>query len=870
MNISSLILTLKPKQNKKVEADLASFSEIKIEKTVGNQIVLTLSTPTIDRSTEIWALLEKNEAIESVILAYCHFDHLLQKEKEEAALFEAGPMTRREFIQKTAASVALALLFGAVTSGRKTALANSATPTEYQEEGVTWKKAVCRFCGVGCGVMLGVKSGSLVAIQGDKENSVNKGLLCVKGYFSPKILYGEDRLTHPQIRKNGKLISVSWDEALDLVANRFSELIKQHGPDAVAFYLSGQSTIQEGYAALKLAKAGIGTNNLEANARLCMASAVTGFMTTFGADEPMGCYDDLDLADGFVFWGNNSAEMHPILFSRMIDRRAKGETITLIDIATRKTRTSHHADLYLEMKPQSDLALANGVAHILLRDGKWDREFVKKHVVFKKGKTNIGYGLDYKDPFKDEAEAIDVELYRAFLNDYTPEKVSALSGVSVSGIEQLATLYGDPNKKVVSLWCMGVNQHTRGTWMNNLIYNLHLLTGKICKPGSTPLSLTGQPSACGTVREVGVVTNRLPGPYEVTDPEHRAKVAKMWGIPVEKIPPKPTYHAVDMFRALGEGDLKAIWINTTNPFQTIPNLERFKKGLAQHKPFIVVSDVYPTETTQYADVILPSALWVEKEGCFGNTERRTQHFSKMVEPPGDARADVWQIVEVAKRMGHGQLFTFKTDYLERELFEEYRQFTLGSGKDLAPYEVYQQERGLRWPVVNGKETKYRYVEGEDPYVKPGEGIKFYKNKKTDGKAVIWARPYEAPPEVPDVAYPLWLCTGRVLEHWHTGTLTRRVPELHRSVPSAYVQIHPKDAAAKKIKTGDRVRVISRRGELELRAEVDYNGRALSQPGLVFVPFFDEGKLINLLTLDAMCPISKEPDYKKCAIKIEKV
>jgi nitrate reductase NapA len=298
-------------------------------------------------------------------------------------------------------------------------------------------------------------------------------------------------------------------------------------------------------------------------------------------------------------------------------------------------------------------------------------------------------------------------------------------------------------------------------------------------------------------------------------------------------------------------------------------LERFKQGLAQHKPLIVVSDVYPTETTKYADVILPSALWVEKEGCFGNTERRTQHFPKMVEPPGEARPDVWQIVEVAKRMGHGKLFSFKTEHLERELFEEYRQFTLGTSKDLAPYEVYQQGRGLRWPVVNGKETKYRYVEGEDPYVKPGEGIQFYKNKKTDGKAVIWARPYEAPPEIPDAAYPLWLCTGRVLEHWHTGTLTRRVPELHRSVPSAYVEIHPKDAAPKGIKTGDRVRVISRRGALELRAEVDYNGRALSQPGLVFVPFFDEGKLINLLTLDALCPISKEPDYKKCAVKIEK-
>jgi len=439
--------------------------------------------------------------------------------------------------------------------------------------------------------------------------------------------------------------------------------------------------------------------------------------------------------------------------------------------------------------------------------------------------------------------------------------------VPVESIRQLADLYGDPNKKVVSLWTMGMNQHTRGTWINNLVYNLHLLTGKICEPGNNPLSLTGQPSACGTTREVGTFCHRLPADMVVTDPEHRAIAAKIWKVPAEKIPSKPGYNTVELFRALDNGKIKVLWIQVTNPFQTLPNLERYTKAAERPDTFIVVSDVYPTATTRVADVVLPSALWVEKEGMYGNTERRTQHWAKMVEPPGEARPDVWQTVEVAKRMGLGHLFDYGNAPLEEALFEEYRQFTLGTGKDLAPYSLYKQTRGLRWPVVNGRETAYRYLEGHDPYVKPGEGIKFYKNKKTGGKAVVWLRPYEAPPESPDKDYPFWLCTGRVLEHWHSGTMTRRVPELYRANPKAFCELHPDDARRLNVSTGDPVRLISRRGSIVLPADV--RGRGVAQRGLVFVPFFDEGKLINLVTLDAYCPISKQPDYKKCAVKVEK-
>jgi nitrate reductase NapA len=352
----------------------------------------------------------------------------------------------------------------------------------------------------------------------------------------------------------------------------------------------------------------------------------------------------------------------------------------------------------------------------------------------------------------------------------------------------------------------------------------------------------------------------------VTNPEHREKTAKIWGVPASRIPDKPTYHATEMFRALDRGDIKVLWVQVTNPFQSAPNLSRYRKGARKGDGrFIVISDIYPTRSTELADVILPSASWVEKEGVFGNAERRSQQWFKQVDAPGEARNDLWQTMELARRLGHGNLFPYQN--IEREMWEEYRQFTLGQGKDLAPYDALAKARGLRWPYVNGKETLWRYAEGHDPYVKPGEGIKFYKNKKDDGRAVIWARPYEPAAEVPDKKFPFWLCTGRVLEHWHTGTMTGRVPELQRAYTAAVCEMHPDDARKLGIKNRDKVRLSSRRGTIVL--PVDLNGRGKAEKGNVFVAFFDENKLINELCIDAYCPISGEPDYKKCAVRVEK-
>src|SRR5574337_179776 len=494
--------------------------------------------------------------------------------------------------------------------------------------------------------------------------------------------------------------------------------------------------------------------------------------------------------------------------------------------------------------------------------------------------------------------------------------VGATSGVPKERLERLAKLYADPNKKVVSFWTMGFNQHTRGTWANNMIYNVHLLVGKISTPGAGPFSLTGQPSACGTAREVGTFAHRLPADMVVMNPDHRKHSEEIWQLPEGTLSGKIGFHAVAQSRALKDGKIKCYWTSTTNNMQAGPNInEEVYPGWRNPATFVVVSDVYPTVSALSADLILPSAMWTEKEGAFGNAERRTQFWRQQVKAPGEAKSDLWQYIEFSKRfkveeVWPAELIAKKPEYkgktlydvlyankvvnkfpladveaanahaipgymndeskelgyyLQKGLFEEYASFGRGHGHDLAPFEAYHKARGLRWPVVDGKETLWRFREGYDPYVKAGEGVKFYGNK--DGKAVVFALPYQDPPEMPDKDYDLWLCTGRVLEHWHTGSMTRRVPELYRSVPEAQVFMHPDDAAKRGIQRGMKVKIVSRRGEVLARIET--RGRNKPPVGLVFIPFFDEGRLVNKLTLDATCPISKETDFKKCAVKVLK-
>lgn len=807
---------------------------------------------------------------------------------------------RRELLVKSAIAAAAALVVPRL--GGVEASASSTLPDD-----LTWGKAPCRFCGTGCGVLLGVKDGKVVAMQADKEADVNKGLCCVKGYHVGLALYGQDRLTTPQKRVDGKLVSISWDEALAIIAEKIGQ-----APEKFAFYGSGQWTIPEGYVANKFVKAGLGHNNIDPNARLCMASAAAGFNATYGVDEPAGCYDDLDHCTVLIDWGNNPAEMHPVLFSRVMDRRLKGEKVLFIDLTTRRTRSSEQADHVAFFRPNTDLAVANGILHLLVKKGFLENEWVKKH--FRLRQRVADYCKDASKRGEYDAEAIhpknlagkDIssEEFIKNLESYTPQLVEKISGVPATLIELIADKLADPKERVLSWWCMGPNQHTRGTAMNSLLHSIHHLSGQWGKPGASAFSLTGQPSACGTAREVGTFSHLLPGHLPVNNDHYRALVEEMWHIEKGRISPKIGTHTVKMWEEFCKegGAVDTIWVQVTNPGQTLPN--QHKLFLAKkNRPgkFLIVSDVYPTATTALADLVLPSAMYVEKNGMYGNAERKQQQWFKMVEPPGQARDDAWQVLAVshllfargfagmkdqdgewlfAKALKDAQgkfpeVWRWEHYYdinVDERMFEEYRPFTKLKHKDLAPYSAYVKAHGLRWPVIQQadgtwKETLWRFVEGKDSYVKPGTGLQFYHSNSKDDKAFIWWHPYEAAPEEPDAAYPFWLCTGRVLEHWHSGSMTMRIPPLRRSMPNAYVELHREDADKIGVRSGDLVIVESRRGKLTVPAWID--GRGKPPPGTVFVPFFDERMPINEVTLEAHDPFSKQPDFKKCAVKISR-
>ena len=826
-------------------------------------------------------------------------------------------LTRRDFIKANAVAAT------AVAAGIAVPSAASNLITKSSESTIKWDKAPCRFCGTGCSVLVGTQHGKVVATQGDPEAEVNKGLNCIKGYFLSKIMYGKDRLTQPLLRmtdgkfdKEGEFAPVSWDKAFDVMADKFKAAIKKKGPTSVGMFGSGQWTVWEGYAASKLMKAGFLSNNIDPNARHCMASAVGGFMRTFGIDEPMGCYDDLEHADAFVLWGSNMAEMHPILWSRLTDRRLSAPHVKVNVLSTYKHRSFELADNGMIFTPQTDLAILNFIANYIIQNNAVNEDFMKKHVNVREGVTDIGYGLRpthpleqaAKNPGKGGSKPMSFEAYAKFVSTYTVEYASKLSGVPEANLIEMAKLYADPKVKVTSFWTMGFNQHTRGVWANNLMYNVHLLTGKISEPGNSPFSLTGQPSACGTAREVGTFSHRLPADLVVKNPKHRATAEKIWKLPEGTIPPKPGYHAVLQNRMLKDGKLNAYWVMCNNNMQAAANInEEAIPGYRNPENFIVVSDPYPTITAQAADLILPTAMWVEKEGAYGNAERRTQFWHQQVNAPGEARSDLWQLVEFSKRFkieevwpeeliakmpeyrgktmydvlyanGNVNKFpmseskgdaNFEGDhfgyYIQKGLFEEYAEFGRGHGHDLADFDRYHEERGLRWPVVNGKETKWRFREGHDPYVEKGSEVQFYGKK--DNKAIIFALPYEPAAESPDEEYNLWLSTGRVLEHWHSGSMTARVPELHKAFPDAVIFMHPDDARERGLRRGDKVLMASRRGEVESRVET--RGRNRPPKGLVFMPWFDAKQLVNKLTLDATDPLSKETDYKKCAVKVTK-
>ncbi len=918
-------------------------------------------------------------------------------------------LTRRDFI-KRAAAVSAAGAIGMNLSPADLAQASEA------EKGWKWDKSVCRFCGTGCGLMIATKNDRIVAVKGDPAAPVNRGLNCIKGYFNAKIMYGRDRLTKPLLRvnsrgefdKKGKFQEVSWDKAFDVMAAQFKKHYQALGPAGIGVFGSGQYTVQEGYAMVKLVKAGLRSNNIDPNARHCMASAVVGFIQAFGIDEPAGNYDDIEYTDSAVLWGANMAEMHPILWSRITDRKLSNpDRVKIVNLTTYRNRCSNLADLEIIFKPQTDLAIWNYIAREIVfnHPEAIDREFVDKYTVFATGHVDVGYGMrdNPEHPAYSEAERetmrkqktktvsraegvtlahlgykegdelqmkhaaaagkhwlISFEEFKRGLEPYTLDFVAELSRGDAdepleqhkAKLKQLAEIYIEKGRKVVSYWTMGMNQHTRGSWVNEQAYMVHLLLGKQAQPGNGAFSLTGQPSACGTAREVGTFAHRLPADMVVANPKHRERAEKLWKLPAGTLNGKPGSHYTKLMRDIEDGKIKWAWVQVCNPWQNTANANHWIRAAREMDNFIVCSDVYPTVSAKVADLILPSAMIFEKWGAYGNAERRTQHWKQQVTPVGEAMPDIWQAMEFAKRLTLGEVWKewkisdsltlpdvraearsmgYKDDdtlfdvlfaneeargyswpdpvgagslntlaegdkrkvagfegygfFVQKYLWEEYRKFGVGHMHDLASFDAYHEARGLKWPVIDGKETAWRFNAEYDPYAaKAGTGkFAFYgpalkalpsgdlagprKGDKTPlpNKAKIFFRPYMDPPETPGGDYPFWLVTGRVLEHWHTGTMTMRVPELHRAVPEARCFMNGADARGMGLNDGDPVWVESRRGRIKARVQI--RGRNVMPKGMVFVPFFDERVLINKVCLDATCPISKETDFKKCAVKV---
>ena len=671
-----------------------------------------------------------------------------------------------------------------------------------------------------------------------------------------------------------------------------------------------------------------------------MASAVVGFMNVFQTDEPAGCYADIDDADVFITWGANMAEAHPMLYSRVMARLIKDPNVKHYDVTTLNTRTSANADKVILFGNNGDLAITNCIAHYLIENNTYNADWVRDHLQFKQGTENIG-NADYDGYDKSEigqkvdaTENITFEQYAERLAPYTWEYASHLSGVSVEDLQELYSLFANPDLKITSFWTMGVNQHNRGTWVNHNLHNIHLLSGHYCKPGNGGFSLTGQPSACGTAREVGTFCHRLPADLVVANAQHRRYTEAVWNLPEGHLEPisTPGFHTTKIFREMSNGNIDFLWTANNNWAQSMTNLTRFLGRGAEDKrgifdTFIVVSEVYPTMSTKYANVVLPCAMWIEREGAFGNGERRTAVFEKAVDPPGEARWDMWQIMEVAKRVLDGETIgdedAFDTLFGEwydkdaadfkhesqretcKSIWEEYRTFSNPSlnpraaainsnadgkftgglkmeAKQLAPYEEYIYNHGMTWPVreVDGKwlPTKWRFSygpqeEGYDQYgvEKYGEvglagDVCFYKS--ANHKPSVVFRPWEPPAEIPDDEYPFVYCTGRLLEHWHTGTMTRRVPALNNALPEALLDMNPADMQELGIKDGDRVKVVSRWGEVEITASSA--GRTKPPTKYVFAPFFARETLVNLAQQEMYCPLSKEPDYKKTCVRIEKL
>ncbi|MGV4926983.1 molybdopterin-dependent oxidoreductase (plasmid) [Streptomyces sp. BHT-5-2] len=713
-------------------------------------------------------------------------------------------------------------------------------------------RTVCSYCGVGCGMVLDVARDPangrrrVVRASGDQAHPANRGRLCTKGATSADMMAAPGRLETALVRaeRGAQPVGTEVDEAIASVAGRLRAILDEHGPDALAFYVSGQLSLEAQYLANKLAKGFVRTHRIESNSRLCMASAGSGYKLSLGADGPPGSYQDLDHADVFLVIGANMADCHPILFLRMMDRVKAGAKLIVVD--PRRTATAAKADLFLQIRPGTDLALLNGLLHLLVADGHTDEEFIAG---FTEGWEEIP----------------------DFLADYPPDRVAELTGLAEDDIRQAARWIGTAGEWT-SCWTMGLNQSTHGTWNTNALINLHLATGAICRPGSGPFSLTGQPNAMGG-REMGYMGPGLPGQRSVLDDADRAFVEDLWQIPEGSLPTGAGRGTIEMFEQMAAGDIKACWIICTNPVASVANRRTVIAGL-EAAELVVTQDVFAeTETNAYADVVLPATLWAESDGVMVNSERNLTLVQGAVDPPGQALPD-WQLIaRVACAMGFADAFGYAS---AEEVFEELKQaWNPRTGWDLRGV-TYERLRStpVQWPAPT--------ADGPDrnPIRYRNDGVSQTPREREDGtrprlafptdsgRARFFARPHLPPAELPDDDYPFVLNTGRLQHQWHTMTKTGKVAKLTKLNPGPFLEVHPEDAAALGVAEGDQVEVASRRGRAVLPATVTDRVR----PGTCFAPFhwndlFGEYLSVNAVTNDAVDPVSFQPESKVCAVAL---
>ncbi len=717
-------------------------------------------------------------------------------------------------------------------------------------------RTVCSYCGVGCGIVLDTVRDPATGLRravkasGDKAHPTNAGRLCTKGATSVDMMAASGRAHTALVRteRGAEAVETDVDAAVTAVARRLRAIMDEHGPDALAFYVSGQMSLEAQYLANKLAKGFVRTNQIESNSRLCMASAGSGYKLSLGADGPPGSYRDFDRADTFLVIGANMADCHPILFLRMMDRvKAAGAKLIVVD--PRRNATADKADLFLQIKPGTDLALLNGLLQLLVANGHTDDEFIAE--------------------FTDGWDGMP-----AFLADYAPTRVAEITGLAEADIRQAAQWIGEAGEWM-SCWTMGLNQSTHGTWNTNALVNLHLATGAVCRPGSGPFSLTGQPNAMGG-REMGYMGPGLPGQRSVLVDDDRAFVENLWKLPAGTLRTEAGRGTVEMFEQMAAGDIKACWIICTNPVASVANRKTVIAAL-ETAELVITQDVFAdTETNAYADVVLPATLWAESDGVMVNSERNLTLVQGIVDPPGQALPD-WQLIaRVACEMGFADAFGYTSS---EEVFEELRQaWNPTTGWDLRGVS-YERLRGtpVQWPAPTAEgpdRNPVRYLNdgvSQTLLVREDGSRPRLAFPTASGRGQFFARPHLPAAELPDDDYPFVLNTGRLQHQWHTMTKTGKISKLARLNRGPFVEIHPEDAARLGVADGDHLEIASRRGRAVLPAVVTDRVR----PGDCFAPFhwndlFGEYLSVNAVTNDAVDPVSFQPEFKVCAVSLKPV